>query len=549
MPRILLPSSARMRGFLLIAVLFQSFCCLKTAVGQFGAETTQPYGNTQADRAGRSIAEALGKAFSNKKSVAALEAGESYNPPANKISSMENAVTPSGSRLKPFGEESTWAGADQPLPDDGFGLLPPLPDLRTPDQISRAEKARNFRVANFAERKAEQAEKERIAELERELANRPPPDPSTALVQVSSQVAGAHDPSCNINGQRPMTKDSRGLKPFNSDSTFVKDGQVQFRGSDTIGQVYGDQTVIDPAEESLGILPPLPDLRTPDQVTKADKRRTFRIAKFAERKAEQEAIDALEAITVDTAPPHPSTAQYQVQSKKHLLGGASPGPMPTTNTSFLKPFNKDSAYYSNGGAAYRGSDTVQQYPAAAEDSLLGGLPVIPDLRTPDQVSTADKRRNSWVSKFALRKGKESPTAAPNEVSLAPQSPSSAQYIVSSQKSGQQGAYCPPGHLGQAPITPADSTLKPFNSDSVYFKGNQVAYQGNDYTSQSYPQDIEVSPFGELPPMPDLRTPDQVTKPERFRNLRKAKMDSRHAKELARQRELEASGRPVVNLPF
>lgn len=153
----------------------------------------------------------------------------------NKIPSSESAMTASGELLKPFGEEEDYWGDAMmaTVEEDPFGLLAPMPDFRTPDQISKKERLRNEMVARQERRKAEQEAKR----LAKEMANRPtvqqpPPDPSSALIQVQSR-RDAHD-HYHGNVEAPETPNNRQLKAFDPNATYVQGNQVVYRGSEPI---------------------------------------------------------------------------------------------------------------------------------------------------------------------------------------------------------------------------------------------------------------------------------------------------------------------------
>lgn len=150
----------------------------------------------------------------------------------NEIASREDAMTASGSRLKPFGEEGEyWAGLPDLAEEDTLIDLPPMPDLRTPDQITRKERMRNQRVAKYEALKAEAELKRRKKELEQaSTVNRPPVDPDTALVQVESQSSMSGNYVGNQ--EAPELVNSQGtLKPFNDDSVYYRNNQMVYKGN------------------------------------------------------------------------------------------------------------------------------------------------------------------------------------------------------------------------------------------------------------------------------------------------------------------------------
>ncbi|MEM9017707.1 MAG: POTRA domain-containing protein, partial [Verrucomicrobiota bacterium] len=148
----------------------------------------------------------------------------------NNISGPGDAVTASGSRLMPFGEEGDyWAGMPEVIPEEELIELPPMPDFRTPDQVTRKERMRNLRVAKYEARKAEAEAKRERKELERAATvNRPAADPSSALVQVQSQGGG--QAIYMGNEAAPETVGNGTLKPFNADSAYFRNNQQVYQG-------------------------------------------------------------------------------------------------------------------------------------------------------------------------------------------------------------------------------------------------------------------------------------------------------------------------------
>lgn len=187
------------------------------------------YTRTKADTGSATLGERLQKS--------AARNGAANTRPAvvdvdNAIGSRDDAYTPSGGRLMPFGEENEyWAGMPEASPDEVLVELAPMPDFRTPDQITRKERVRNMRVAKYEARKAE-ADAKREEEERRRAAtvSRPMADPSTALVIVESQQAG--QPGYTGNQQVPETVGNGALKPFDGGSTFYRDNQLVYKGEE-----------------------------------------------------------------------------------------------------------------------------------------------------------------------------------------------------------------------------------------------------------------------------------------------------------------------------
>lgn len=187
------------------------------------------YTRTREDTGGATLGQRLKKGAQKSQEARAFPTEIDVD---NVISSYEDAMTSSGARLKPFGEESEyWAGMPEAAPEETLVVLPPMPDLRTPDQVTRRERIRNARVAKFEARKAQLELKRREKEMEsRATVDTPPLDPSTALVQVESQAMA--NPNFIGNQEAPQKIDNQGtLKPFNSNSTYYKDNQVVYKGS------------------------------------------------------------------------------------------------------------------------------------------------------------------------------------------------------------------------------------------------------------------------------------------------------------------------------
>jgi hypothetical protein len=238
------------------------------------------------EKAGTTLLKAFGSLVSgNREKCEASK--ETIAMPQNSLDTPSAGITPTGERLKPFGQPDYWqkrgVAPETPSIDDELAILPPLPDLRTPDQITSAERKRNFRNAKFAERQAQNviaAEERKMAELAE--VEKPPVDPSTALIQVESKRDGAQD--CGRR-ERPATVNGGNLKPFNASSSYVEGCEVKFQWSNH----QFVETQPEALEDELGLLPPLPDLRTPDQITRGEKVRNLRNLKFRGRQAEYEA--------------------------------------------------------------------------------------------------------------------------------------------------------------------------------------------------------------------------------------------------------------------
>jgi len=147
----------------------------------------------------------------------------------NSLPTSDDGITASGSRLQAFGDSDYWGAMPPPTPEESLIDLPPLPDLRTPDQVTKKERVRDLLVAKQEKRKAEADAMREEKELrERAVVNRPTADPSTALVLVESQqMSGAG----YVGNQEAPSKVSEGtLKPFNESSSYYKDSQLVYKG-------------------------------------------------------------------------------------------------------------------------------------------------------------------------------------------------------------------------------------------------------------------------------------------------------------------------------
>jgi hemolysin activation/secretion protein len=148
----------------------------------------------------------------------------------NNLPSNEDGITSSGARLKPFGQEDFWGEMPPPTPEESLIDLPPLPDLRTPDQITKKERTRDRLVAKYEQRKAEaDAMREQKELKERAVVNRPAADPSNALIQVESRNMG--DVAYVGNQAAPETVSSGNLKPFNEGSSYYQNEQLVYKGN------------------------------------------------------------------------------------------------------------------------------------------------------------------------------------------------------------------------------------------------------------------------------------------------------------------------------
>ncbi len=147
-------------------------------------------------------------------------------PVTNSISSPDDALTADGTRLRPFGDDDYWGGIDM-IEETPLVELPPLPDLRTPDQVTGLEMKRN-KWATRQKVKSLSAEASRTKKDQSRAVTvqRPQSDPSLALVQVSSNEGAPASGSQDL----PTTVDNSTLKPFNESSTYYRDGFLVFRG-------------------------------------------------------------------------------------------------------------------------------------------------------------------------------------------------------------------------------------------------------------------------------------------------------------------------------
>lgn len=156
----------------------------------------------------------------------------------NSLPGGEDGITASGSRLQAFGDSDFWGQMPPPTPEESLIDLPPLPDLRTPDQVTRRERIRDIRVARYEQRKAQvDAAREEKEVRERAIVNRPAVDPSTALVQVESQRSRGAGYAGNQ--AAPETVDEGTLKPFNDGSVYYKGNQMVYKGDRRDGSANG----------------------------------------------------------------------------------------------------------------------------------------------------------------------------------------------------------------------------------------------------------------------------------------------------------------------
>ncbi len=178
------------------------------------------------DDAGRAtLGQRLSSAASQKKAAVPQKVTVQSSLP-----STEDGITASGSRLRAFGDDRYWGEMPPPTPEEALIDLPPAPDLRTPDQVTRRERIRDMRVAKFDQRKAElEALREEKEARQRAVVNRPEADPSTALVLVESQSRMGS--GFIGNQEAPQTVGEGTLRPFNEGSTFFKDNQLLYRGN------------------------------------------------------------------------------------------------------------------------------------------------------------------------------------------------------------------------------------------------------------------------------------------------------------------------------
>ena len=514
---------------------------------------------------------------------------------SNSLPANEDGITASGSRLKPFGEEDAWAAMAEPTPEEALVNLPPLPDLRTPDQVTRSERTRNLLVAKSEERKAVSDALQEQKELEQRVTvDRPMRDPSTALVQVESMRQQGVDYR-----EGWMGDESDGLGPL-----LTPFGDARYWG-EGMNELSSD-------EEPLAELPPLPDLRTPDQVTRKEQNRKLLVSKAEERRNGTEAareLREMNGMTVVNVPLDPSTAIHQVESRR---GTGAEGIPEKLNQSPLTPFNEYSTYYLGGAQTGGGGFSAHPQEGSYGGGMLGeeafsstgpmldpygqdqfwrgekqddgseelmiDLPPLPDLRTPDQVTQKERKWGLLAAKFEERKSDLEAAREERELNggatVYASDPSSAISLVESRRGVEQGAQVGPETMGR-------SVLTPFNEDSAYYhsgsasrgSASSVSPQEGSYGGGVLGEDAfrstgpMLDPFGEgqvwtgemqrdgsedllveLPPLPDLRTPDQVTRKERTRNILVSKADLRKSENDAERELREIRERAVVSGP-
>ncbi len=190
-------------------------------------EQTRTYTRTGADTGSATFGQRVAKVVKNDPQK--MKERSQEVTVRNSITSNDDALTASGSRLQPFGDDQFWGELPPPTPEESLIDLPPLPDLRTPDQITRKERMRDRRLAKFEAIKAENEAKREAKEMEqRATVNRPPADPNSALIQVESQsMAGSNYIG---NQEAPETVNQGTLKPFDAGSSYYKGNDLVYKG-------------------------------------------------------------------------------------------------------------------------------------------------------------------------------------------------------------------------------------------------------------------------------------------------------------------------------
>ena len=190
-------------------------------------EETRSYTRSGADTGDATFRQRVSKVVKNDPKK--MQARSQEVTVQNSISSNNDALTASGSRLQPFGDDQYWGELPPPTAEESLIDLPPLPDLRTPDQITRKERMRDRRVAKYEAIKAENEAKREATEIERRATvNRPPADPNSALIQVEAQsMAGSNYIG---NQEAPETVSQGNLKPFDAGSSYFKGDELVYKG-------------------------------------------------------------------------------------------------------------------------------------------------------------------------------------------------------------------------------------------------------------------------------------------------------------------------------
>ncbi len=113
-----------------------------------------------------------------------------------------------------------------------LGMLVPMPDLRTPDQVRWWERLRNRQVAKRKMRTAKTEAKRESREREEAAVVYHAQDPSMALAHVSSQSGTA---ASYGNVEAPSTLNGGTLCPVNGSSRYYRNGQMLYQGNGDSG--------------------------------------------------------------------------------------------------------------------------------------------------------------------------------------------------------------------------------------------------------------------------------------------------------------------------
>lgn len=225
-------------------------------------------------------------------------------------------------------------------------------------------------------------------------------------------------------------------------------------------------------DSELAILPPMPNLYLGDPERELSLKMKRALAREEERKkraaeAEQrELAQRMESFRVTSAPQEKKTLFNKPVARRSgpvTNSISSPDDALTADGTRLRPFGDDDYW--------GGIDMIEETP-------LVELPPLPDLRTPDQVTGLEKRRNKWATRQKIRSLTAEASRDKREQSRAVtvQRPQSDPSLALVQVRSNEGA--PAAGIQDLPTTVDNSTLKPFNESSTYYRDGFLVFRGD-----------------------------------------------------------------------
>jgi membrane carboxypeptidase/penicillin-binding protein PbpC len=226
-------------------------------------------------------------------------------------------------------------------------------------------------------------------------------------------------------------------------------------------------------DSDLAILPPMPNLYLGDPERELSFKMKRALAREEERKQraaeaeKKELAQRMQTFRVTSEPEEKKTFFKKPIANRRsgpvTNSISSPDDALTADGTRLRPFGDDDYW--------GGINMIEETP-------LVELPPLPDLRTPDQVTSLERRRNKWATRQKVRSLTAEASRTKREQSRATtvQRPKSDPSLALVQVQSNQGA--PASGIQDLPTTIDNSTLKPFNDSSTYYRDGFLMFRGD-----------------------------------------------------------------------